>query len=176
MNTPKFKQARLRVPGRNKRQARIQFGALCWRMSEGAMEVLLITSRGRGRWIIPRGWPVDGQTPCEAAAAEAWEEAGALGQAGHDCIGIYAYHKPGDGGRARTPHVVAVFPFEVSGLSDSFPEQGQRRRKWVSPARAAKLVADKELAQIILHFAPGMPAAVALPDVGEVTDHRIAPA
>lgn len=154
MSIPKFRQARLRVPGSAKRQLRTQFGALCWRIKNGGVQVLLITSRGRGRWIIPKGWPMDRQTPCDAAATEAWEEAGAIGEAGHDCLGIYGYHKLGQRKRDNIPCVVAVFPFEVDRLSDDFPERGQRRRKWVSPGKAAKMVEEKELAKIILHFAP----------------------
>ena len=40
-----------------------QIGALCWRMHRGKVEVLLITSRDTGRWVIPKGWPIKGLTP-----------------------------------------------------------------------------------------------------------------
>ena len=56
--------------------ARTQYGALCWRMHRGKVEVLLITSRDTGRWVIPKGWPIDGLAPAQTAAREAWEEAG----------------------------------------------------------------------------------------------------
>ncbi|MEN9850080.1 MAG: hypothetical protein RL128_243, partial [Pseudomonadota bacterium] len=59
--------------------ARTQYGALCWRMHRGKVEVLLITSRDTGRWVIPKGWPIDGLAPAQTAAREAWEEAGVEG-------------------------------------------------------------------------------------------------
>ena len=36
---------------------RQQLAALCWRLREGEPEVLLITSRETGRWVVPKGWP-----------------------------------------------------------------------------------------------------------------------
>jgi len=167
MTVPKFRQARLRVPEKQKRQLRTQFGALCWREKDGEVQILLVTSRGRGRWIIPKGWPVNGQTPSAAAAAEAWEEGGAEGVPGKDCLGIYSYLKAPERKRAKVPYVVAVFPFQVERLQDDFPEAGQRRRKWASPTKAAKLVEEKDLAKIIRHFAPL---------AGPAAERRIAPA
>jgi 8-oxo-dGTP pyrophosphatase MutT (NUDIX family) len=52
-----------------------QLGALCWRHGKSGVEVLMITS-SQGRWILPKGWPIDGLSEPEAALQEAWEEAG----------------------------------------------------------------------------------------------------
>ena len=55
----------------------IQYGALPYRFTDsGGVEILLVTSRSRRRWILPKGLPVDGLEPSEAAAREAFEEAG----------------------------------------------------------------------------------------------------
>ena len=56
-----------------------QIGAICWRMHRAKVEVLLITSRDTGRWVIPKGWPMQGLSDAEAASIEAWEEAGVRG-------------------------------------------------------------------------------------------------
>ena len=40
-----------------------QFGALCWRAGKSGAEVLLISSRETGRWVIPKGWPMKSTTP-----------------------------------------------------------------------------------------------------------------
>ncbi|MFC6583776.1 NUDIX hydrolase [Sulfitobacter aestuariivivens] len=53
---------------------RTQFAALCYRVKKGKVQVLLVTSRGTKRWIVPKGWPMDGKTPAQSAALEAWEE------------------------------------------------------------------------------------------------------
>ena len=53
-----------------------QFGALPWRIGDGGMrEVMLLTSRDTGRWVIPKAWPMKGRKPAEAASREAYEEA-----------------------------------------------------------------------------------------------------
>lgn len=79
---------------------RTQYGALCYRVGteNGKVEVLLITSRGTGRWIIPRGWPMRKKKPHEAAEIEAWEEAGVRGRVRKTPVGRYTYLKwLGDG-------------------------------------------------------------------------------
>ena len=50
--------------------ARSQYGALCWRMHRGKVEVLLITSRDTGRWVIPKGWPMRGKKSHAVAERE----------------------------------------------------------------------------------------------------------
>ncbi|MFN3846845.1 MAG: NUDIX hydrolase [Paracoccaceae bacterium] len=121
-----------------------QCGALCWRMHRQRIQVLLITSRDTGRWIIPKGWLMDGKTPADAAAVEAWEEAGVTGKVSADLLGVYAYDKIRDPHDAL-PCIVTVFALRVAALADKFPERGQRRRKWFNATKAARKVAEPEL-------------------------------
>lgn len=137
----------------HKHDVRTQFGALCYRIQNNKIEILLITSRGTGRWIIPKGWPMDGETPANAAATEAFEEAGVEGKPSNVCLGIYSYMKSLPKNDSM-PCVVAVFPFRVKKLLKNFPEAGQRKRKWVSQKKAAALISDPELAQLIGNFNP----------------------
>lgn len=138
-------------------ETRSQIGALCWRMHRGHPEVLLITSRDTGRWVLPKGWPMKNLCPAAAAAREAWEEAGVHGSIADDAIGFYSYDKiiPRD---AALPCMVTVFPLRVTGLADCFPERKQRRRKWFAAAKAARKVAEPELRALLLAVAdqPGM--------------------
>lgn len=147
------KQQPLDMSGVKKDQLRTQFGALCYRMRKKGPEVLLITTRRTGRWVIPRGWPIHGKTPCHSARTEAWEEAGVIGTAQNTCIGIYSYVKQVQDD-ARTPVMVAVFPLRVKRLEKDFPESGQRKRAWFSLKKAAALVNEPELKQIISNFDP----------------------
>lgn len=135
-------------PG-SKRDVRTQFGALCWRIHKGKLKVALVTSRRSGRWILPKGWPVDGATPAAAAAREAFEEAGLEGDVRDICLGVYSYRKDHNG---ALPCVVAIFPMAVTTSHNEWPEANQRTRKWVSPCKAADLVDSPELAQILLNF------------------------
>src|SRR5690606_5963107 len=61
------------APSSGSEPACVQFGALCWRMHQGGAEILLITSRDTGRWIVPKGWPMPDLSGHEAARIEAWE-------------------------------------------------------------------------------------------------------
>ena len=124
-------------------ELRTQYGALCWRDGKEGVEVLLITSRDTGRWIIPKGWPMPGLAPEAAAAQEAWEEAGAEGVMNPLCVGRFGYQKCFSD-TASVPCAVAVYGMRVEGLAKSFPEMTERRRKWFPVDEAATLVADLE--------------------------------
>jgi 8-oxo-dGTP pyrophosphatase MutT (NUDIX family) len=133
--------------------ARMQYGALCWREAGATVEVLLITSRDTGRWIIPKGWPIPGLAPEAAAAQEAWEEAGVQGVVNPLSIGRYGYHKclAVD---AQVPCAVAVYGLQVLHLADSFPEATERRRQWFPAGTAATLVSEPDLGRLIGTFVP----------------------
>ena len=132
-----------------------QVGALCWRLHHGAAQVLLVTSRDTGRWVIPKGGAMKGRSAWDAAAREAWEEAGATGEIRAESLGRYDYLKR----RARRTAACAVevFPLQVRRLAALFPERFQRRRKWFAPEAAAREVAEADLAALILAFAATVP-------------------
>jgi 8-oxo-dGTP pyrophosphatase MutT (NUDIX family) len=150
--------------------ARVQYGALCWRLGSDGVEVLLITSRDTGRWVIPKGWPMPGLAPEDAAAQEAWEEAGVDGRINPLCIGRFGYQKCLSVS-ASVPCAVSVYGLKVANVAKSFPEAKERQRKWFPLSEAAALVAEPDLSRIIAGFTPpedGRPA----PIVGDVDDDR----
>jgi len=147
-----MKQLPITFTAAHKSDVRSQFSALCYRFRRGKPEILLITSRGTGRWIIPKGWPMDGLTPAASAAQEAWEEAGVRGRVFDQCLGLFSYSKS-VGGKGL-PIVVMVYPLRVKTLAGTYPEEGQRTRKWFAQGKAAGLVGHPELAQIIRDFDP----------------------
>ena len=128
---------------------RQQVAALCYRGKGARKEVLLITSRDTGRWIIPKGWPMRGKDGPGSAMQEAWEEAGVKdATADTDPIGSYAYNKTSGSGLPM-PVETLVYSVDVTGLENDFPEAGQRKRQWVSPQEAANLVDEPELKSIL---------------------------
>ena len=130
---------------------RTQFAALCYRVKNDETEVLMITSRRTGRWIIPKGWPMDGKTPGDCALAEAWEEAGVKGKVTGGCLALYTYVK-GAGRDEQLPCAVMVYPVRVKSLEKDYPERAERKRKWMSPKVAAKRVDEPELAHLLRKF------------------------
>ena len=144
----------LAIPGGDARHENDQFAALPWRrQADGSVKVLLITSRDTHRWVIPKGWPMVGRTPAQAAAQEAYEEAGLVGEATARAIGAYTYDKRLRDGAVRAV-TVQVFALEVMVERLSFPEQGQREKRWTSLEQAAELVDEAELKAILRGFNP----------------------
>lgn len=154
---PKIKQLPLNVSSGRKSDVRTQFAALCYRVVKDKVQVLVITSRGTGRWIVPKGWPIDGKTPSQSAALEAWEEAGVEGKVSTSPLGLYSYSKITEEAQDM-PCVAVLYAIKVKALKKEYPEMGQRTRKWVSRKRAAKLVDEPELARILQDFDPRLVA------------------
>lgn len=125
-----------------------QVGALPIRNSEsGGVEVLLVTSRETGRWIIPKGWPMRRMPDHKAAAREALEEAGVEGDVKKRPIGTYTYFKR----QARTFALVevAVYLLRVERERKRYSEMNERRKQWMRPKAAAEAVLEPELATLI---------------------------
>ena len=113
------------------RPRRLQVAALCFRRTDTGCEVLLVTSRDTGRWVIPKGWPMEGKSSAESAAQEAWEEAG-----------------------VRQGQFDEAPAIEVEDLRDDFPEVHERKRNWVSPQEAAQMVREPQLQDLLNSFRP----------------------
>jgi 8-oxo-dGTP pyrophosphatase MutT (NUDIX family) len=133
--------------------ARMQYGALCWRGGAVGVEILLITSRDTGRWVIPKGWPMPGLAPEAAAAQEAWEEAGVEGVMEPVCLGRYGYQKCLTE-VAQVPCAVAVYGLQVAREAEKFPEAKVRTRQWVPQSQAATMVNEPDLGALIAGFVP----------------------
>ncbi|RUV51958.1 MAG: NUDIX hydrolase [Mesorhizobium sp.] len=130
---------------------RLQVAALPWRDTRHGVEIMLITSRDTGRWVLPKGWPEAKELLCEAAAREAGEEAGLRGTISHHEAGRYFYAKALASGE-EVPCEVLVFPLQVDKIADRWKEKRSRIRKWVSPAEAVRMVNEPDLGQIITYF------------------------
>jgi 8-oxo-dGTP pyrophosphatase MutT (NUDIX family) len=126
-----------------------QVAALPIRHRRGELDVLLVTSRETKRWVIPKGWPMDGRTDYDAAKIEAFEEAGVEGHIGTISIGEFEYIKRVKKG-ATQPCRVSVYPLNVSTVARKWPEQSERERRWFSAQDAAQVVSEQQLRDIIL--------------------------
>lgn len=128
---------------------RVQNAALPYRVVDGRLEVLLVTSRDTGRWILPKGWAEKEVKPHAMAAREAFEEAGVLGRIAKKPFATYQYEKRLCEDRSVSCEVT-VFPLEVDEILEDWPEKGQRRRQWLGPSQAALAISDSGLKGVLL--------------------------
>ena len=130
----------------------VQVAALPLTIGEdGVTRVLLLTSRETRRWVIPKGWPMKGRKPYEAAAQEALEEAGVIGNANKKPIGTYTYFK------RREAHFdvckVDVYLMRVEKQLKNWREKGQRQVRWFALDDAADAVEEVGLIAILRDLA-----------------------
>ncbi len=134
-----------------RRAARAQVGAVPVRVGEdGELEVLLITTRGRARWTVPKGWPMRGLADHQAAAREALEEAGVRGHVDPTPIGAFDYAKK----NRRGPFRVTLYRLDVEAQQRRFRERGQRKSQWLSIDEAADRIEWPGLAAAVRDLRP----------------------
>jgi 8-oxo-dGTP pyrophosphatase MutT (NUDIX family) len=131
---------------------RVQAAALPWRLTDRGVEVMLVTSRDTGRWVLPKGWPEGDEDLWKAAEREAAEEAGISGEIATSEAGSYYYGKNLPSGLERRCEV-HVFPLAVGRVADKWPERKARLRRWFSPQEAAARVQEPDLGELIAAFA-----------------------
>ena len=140
-----------------------QVAAIPFRLDgNGKVEVLLITSSTTNRFIVPKGWPMRGKSGKKAAVIEAKEEAGVIGKALKQPLGVYSYWK-----RLSNRFVnvtVTVYLLPVAEILSDWKESARRRRAWLSPADAATLIDEPQLASLVGSMAKTVPSA----DAGKI--------
>jgi len=123
-----------------------QSGVIPYRIQDGKIEVLLITSRDRQNWVMPKGDIPNGMSPPDSAAKEAWEEAGVIGQVNSREIGTYKYRKQGKN------YQVKMYLLPVEKLSEDYPEAGHRERQWLDIPKAMRQIKTTSLKRILKGF------------------------
>ncbi|MEA5533255.1 NUDIX hydrolase [Crocosphaera sp. XPORK-15E] len=124
-----------------------QSAVIPYRWYQGEIEILLITSSNKKRWIIPKGIIEPKMTPQASAAKEALEEAGVKGKVDQTLRGIYTYEKWG--GVCR----VQIFLLSVESLYIDWLEASFRQREWVSLEEAINRIKETEI-KIVLEKLP----------------------
>ena len=121
-----------------------QVAAVCFRMRSGQMEFLLVQTRG-GRWTFPKGCAEPGLTHAQAAALEAFEEAGVHGRIEEAAFTRYVHHK-----RRRTRNAGGV-EMQVTAhlcevLSLDPPQESHRNPTWFPAEKAKRRLRDHRTA------------------------------
>lgn len=122
-----------------------QSSVIPYRITDGQLEILIISSSKNKHWVVPKGITEPGYTLQESAGKEAWEEAGVEGEVTEEAMGTYSYRKWG------ATCTVTVYPMKVSRqLPEKEWEERHRGRRWVSPKKAALLLKQAELAPMVM--------------------------
>lgn len=120
-----------------------QSATIPYRIQNGEVEVLLITTRKQGKWIVPKGWIESHLDPHTSAEKEALEEAGVKGNVSAVSLGCYRH------GDSDNDPIVEVFLMRVEREKSSWPEQNERERQWVSLQEAYEQVDEEGLKSIL---------------------------
>jgi 8-oxo-dGTP pyrophosphatase MutT (NUDIX family) len=117
--------------------------------ADGTIDVFLVTSRGSGRWIIPKGNPISGLSPPDVAAREAREEAGLVGQVRQRRLGSFEFHRLRVSGETCR---VDVYPMHVEKQLRDFDEKRQRTVRLCNMETALSIVCSRALAGLIEQY------------------------
>ena len=132
-----------------------QSASIPYRIERGRLRVLLVTSRTRRRWILPKGKIAPRMLPGRSAEREAFEEAGVLGRLAKDPIGSYRQgdHIPD---MQEDGVIVEAYALEVVDELPAWREMHVRERRWVSVKDALRVVRDPEIRSILQTFKRSM--------------------
>jgi 8-oxo-dGTP pyrophosphatase MutT (NUDIX family) len=117
---------------------------------DGDLRVVMVTTRGSGRWTLPKGNLMVGLHPYEAARQEALEEAGLIGKTKKKSIGSYPFWKRLDGFWVLA--TVIVFPMKVEQRIEDYKETGLRQVQEFTFSEAEETVFEPGLKAIIRAF------------------------
>ncbi|PWJ21219.1 NUDIX hydrolase [Jannaschia seohaensis] len=134
------------------KEVRQQIAAMPLRWKGESVQVLMVTTRDTKRWIVPKGWTMKDVKPWAAAATEAMEEAGVSGHVAKEVFGTFTYDKRLDNGDT-VPCRVRVYPMIVEDEHKRWKEKSERKRAWFDVRKAAKLVDEPELADLLRSLA-----------------------
>lgn len=131
-----------------------QVAAVCYRIGNNGIEFLLVQTR-RGRWTFPKGSVESGLTHAQAAALEAFEEAGVHGRIEETAFARYIRTTPGY--NRHSSEIEIVIHAHLCEVSRQVrPEEENRNPRWFSAEKAKRRLREDratdygdDLAQIV---------------------------
>jgi phosphohistidine phosphatase len=121
-----------------------QSGVVPYRIVDGRVKVLVVTSSSGRHWVMPKGIAEPGISLQESALHEANEEAGVDGILEQEQLGVYQYDKWG------SQCTVTVYPLLVlKETPEAQREEKHRERRWVSPIEAMEILHYEDQAGMV---------------------------
>ena len=124
----------------------LEFNQSCvipYRITNGSIELLLITSIKKQRWIFPKGYIEFNLSAFESAKKEAFEEAGVIGENETVELGSFELKK-----KDRSSHV-QIFSMEVTKELKDYPEKNLRKRKWFTVKDALESIENTDIKNFV---------------------------
>lgn len=121
-----------------------QSGVIPYRRNDQGIEILLITTIKKKKWIIPKGYIEFNLTAFESAKKEAYEEAGIIGA--NETVELGYFENQKSIGICHTK----IFALEVIKVLENYPDKNARKRKWFELKAAANTVAIPEISKMII--------------------------
>jgi 8-oxo-dGTP pyrophosphatase MutT (NUDIX family) len=124
----------------------LEFNQSCvipYRITNGSIELLLITSIKKQRWIFPKGYIEFNLSAFESAKKEAFEEAGVIGENETVELGSFELKK-----KDRSSHV-KIFSMEVTKELKDYPEKNLRKRKWFTVKDALESIENTDIKNFV---------------------------
>lgn len=142
------------VPGYNAKGERLVAGVVP--LTADKQYVMLIQTKHRKGWVLPKGgWETDEECT-EAATREAWEEAGIVVQIDYD-LGDIAETKPPkkasssrDKDKESQKSLYRFYEATVTSEEVEWPEKDKRIRSWMSYVQAKEALKDRPELQAAL--------------------------
>lgn len=127
-------------------KSEFEFNQSCvipYRISNGSIELLLITSIKKQKWIFPKGFIEFNLSAFESAKKEAFEEAGVIGENETVELGSFELMK-----QNRSSHV-KIFSMEVTKELKDYPEKNLRKRKWFTIKEALENIENNDIKNFV---------------------------
>jgi len=124
-----------------------QSAIIPYSIKDGELQILLITSIRKKKWIIPKGFIEFNLSAFESAKKEAFEEAGVVGT--NETIELGSFTIKKYGGLTN----IVVYSMEVEKFKDDYPEKNLRKRKWYSVEEAVEIVSIPEVGNMFKKLA-----------------------
>ena len=115
-----------------------------YRLNQNEIDVLLITSIKKKKWIFPKGFIEFNFSPFESAKKEAYEEAGVIGE--NETVELGSFESKKKNGTS----LIRVFSMEVTKELKDYPEKNLRKRKWVTLNEAVEKIIQPEMKPFLI--------------------------
>jgi hypothetical protein len=120
-------------------EGKLQIGVVPILADRKGCLIVLVTARGKNRWLPPKGNVHRKYSNRAMALNEAYEEAGIVGTIKRKHFVDVPFRKSGERITLR------LYPMQVRRVLKSWPEKTARQRTIVKPDKARKLIGCKKL-------------------------------